>query len=267
LLVKTKLDSIEYTYDIKFMGEIIMKLLIIFFTLLTTMCAQTPLNTDRQSIATIVKLEGKAKVLSHSSIKKHKAKLGETLFEGDKLITYSEAKVLVELDDTSKIILNAGSELSFSDRKKLKQVTGEVYYKIQTRKASQGLKVETPFSIMGIKGTEFIVDTNGKGQIALNEGLVGIESLHANFELHKKKVMAEYEKFKSEQNAAFEAYKAEANGKIVSYVKAFDLEAGKVLDFSEAQECEEECESKVAESDMSEDMQKRFEMYAEMINE
>ena len=229
--------------------------------------AQSADKLEAKSVATIVQLEGKAKVLSNSSIKKHKAKVGETLFEGDKLITYGEAKALVELDDNSKVILNASSELSFLDRKNLKQVSGEVYYKIKTRKASMGLKVETPFSIMGIKGTEFIVDVNGKGQIALNEGLIGIESLHANFELHKKKVMEEYEKFKSEQNAAFEAYKAEARGEIVSYVKSFDLEAGKVLDFTEADECEEECESKVAESEMSEDMTKRFEMYAQMINE
>ena len=229
--------------------------------------AQITVETKGESLATIVKLEGKAKVLSNNSIKKHKAKLGEALFEGDKLITYNASKVLVELDDNSNLILNASSELSFLDRKNLKQTAGEIYYKIKTRKASIGLKVETPFSIMGIKGTEFIVDTKGKGQIALNEGLVGIESLHADFELHKKKVMEAYEKYKSEQNAGFEAYKAQAQGKVISYVKAFDLEAGKVLEFSEADECEKDCEAKVAESEMSEELVKRFEMYAKMIDE
>lgn len=221
--------------------------------------------SEKKSVGVIVTIEGKAKVLSKSSIKKHKAKIGEALFEGDKLITYTQAKVLVELVDSSSVVLNSSSEISFVDSNNLKQEAGEIYYKIKTRKKSQGLKVKTPFSIMGIKGTEFIVDAKGDGQIALNEGLVGIESLNANFELHKKKVMEEYEKFKAEQNTAFEEYKAEIQGKVVSYVKAFDLEAGKVLDFSHAEECIEECESKVNENDMSEELKKRFEMYNEMI--
>lgn len=222
---------------------------------------------EKRAVALIAQIEGKAKILSKESIKKHKARLGETLFEGDKLITYSGTKVLVELDDSSKLIVNASSELSFIDSRTLSQASGEVYYKIKTRKKSQGLKVKTPFSIMGIKGTEFIVNANGKGQIALNEGIVGIESLHANFELHKKEVMKEYEKFKSEQNTAFEAYKAELSGESVSYVKVFDLEAGKVLSFSESQECVEACESKVHEKEMSESLNKRFEMYNEMFKE
>jgi len=219
---------------------------------------------EKKSVAVITKIEGKAKILSKSSIKKHKAKLGEALFEGDTLITYSQATVLVELDDSSKIIISASSELSFLDKNTLKQGSGEVYYKIKTRKASQGLKVETPFSIMGIKGTEFIVDAKGKGQIALKEGLVGIESLHANFELHKQKVMEEYEKFKSEQNTAFEKYKAESSGNIVTYVKSFDLESGKVLNFSQASECIESCEAKVHEEDISDELSLRFEMYDKM---
>lgn len=222
---------------------------------------------EKKSVAIITKIEGKAKILSKNSIKKHKPLLGESLFEGDKLITYNKAKVFVELDDSSKLILNESSELSFVNNAHFKHLSGEIYYKIKTRKASQGLRVETPFSIMGIKGTEFIVNANGKGQIALNEGLVSIESLDENFELHKKRVMEEYEKFKNEQNTAFEAYKAELRGEIITYVKSFDLVSGKVLNFSEAAQCEEACGFKVQEIDMSEELNKRFDLYDEMLKE
>ncbi len=244
-----------------------MKLLVIFMGLVSMMSAMDiDTNTlGQESLAVIVKLDGKAKILSKSDIKKHKATLGEALYAGDTLITYDETKVLLELPDCSNIILNASSEFSFRDTRNLKQLSGEVYYKIKTRQVSQGLKVQTPFSIMGIKGTEFIVDTKGTGQIALNEGLVGIESLNADFELHKKKVMQAFEKFKSEQDAGFEAYKAEAEGKVVSYVKAFDLEAGKVLNFSDAHNCEEKCEAKVDEADISDELSKRFAMYEDML--
>jgi len=249
-----------------------MKLLMIFFSLTSMMWAMAvdikgeASTLEKKSLVVIQKIEGKAKVLSKKSIKKHKAVQGETLYEGDILITYNETKVMVKLQDCSYLILNAGSELSFISASKLKQVSGEVYYKIKTRQASQGLKIETPFSIMGIKGTEFIVDTKGRGQIALNEGLVGIASLHADFELHKQNVMAEYEKFKEEQKSGFEGYKAEAEGKVISYTKAFDLNAGKVLNFSQAQHCEEDCESRVDERDISDELSRRFEMYADMID-
>jgi len=251
-----------------------MKLLIMWMGLISMIWAM-PVDVEendiyeleKKSVAIINKVEGKVKVLSKDSIKKHKAKLGEALFEGDKLITYNEAKVFIELDDSSKLILNESSELSFVNNAHLKHLSGEIYYKIKTRKATQGLRVETPFSIMGIKGTEFIVDAKGKGQIALNEGLVGIEALHANFELHKQKVMEEYEKFKKEQNAGFEAYKAEMEGKVISYVKSFDLESGKVLNFSQASECIEACGAKVQEEEMSESLNKRFELYDEMLKE
>ena len=251
-----------------------MKLLFLCFSLVSIIWAM-PVDIEeneiyeleKKSVGFIIHIEGKAKILSKESIKKHKAKLGEALFEGDMLITYNEAKVLLELDDSSKIILNDNSELTFINENNLKQSAGEIYYKIKKRKASQGLKVETPFSIMGIKGTEFIIDARGKGQIALNEGLVGIESLQENFELHKKKLIQEYEKYKSEQNAGFEAYKAEIEGKTVSYLKSFDLEAGKVINFLGAEVCVKVCEAKVDETLMTEDLHKRFEMYKQMFKE
>ena len=218
-------------------------------------------------VAHIIKIEGKAKILSKSSIKKHKAKQGEALFKGDKLITYKQSKALVELEDGSHIILNEGAELTFVDKMTVKHEMREAYYKIKKRQSTQGFTVKTPFSIMGIKGTEFIVDTQGNGVVSLNEGRIGIKSWNADFELHKSKLMADYEKFKNEQTSAFEAYKAEFTGKTVSYVKAFDLEAGKTLYFSDADNCKEACESQVNEETISEDFRERFKMYKNMLEE
>lgn len=220
------------------------------------------------ALVTIIKIEGKVKILSASSIKKHTAVVGELLFQGDKIITYTDSKVVIRAEDDSKLVLNANSELTFVDRSTLEQGRGEVYYNIQKRGNAKGLKVMTPFSIIGIKGTEFIVDANETdGEIALNEGLIGIESLHAEFELHKQKVMAEYEAFKDKQMQEFEAYKAQAQDGIVSYVRSFDLQAGKSLHFGDASGCEEDCESRVNEMDFTDKMAKRFESYQAMIQE
>jgi hypothetical protein len=220
------------------------------------------------ALVRIAKIEGKVKVLTASSIKKHTAVVGELLFQGDKLITYADSKAVVLTGDNSKLALNENSELTFKDIQTLEQVSGEVYYNIQKRAHSKGLKVETPFSIIGIKGTEFIVVANETdGEIALNEGLIGVESLQADFELHKQKIMQEYEAFKNRQMEEFEAYKAQGQDDVVTYVKAFDLHASKILRFDDASNCKEECESRVNESDFTDKTAKRFKFYQALIQE
>ncbi len=220
------------------------------------------------ALVTVTKVEGKVKILPASSIKKHTAAVDELLFRGDKLITYADSKVVVSTVDNSKLVLNENSEITFIDMQILEQGRGEVYYNIQKRGQSKGLKIETPFSIIGIKGTEFIVDINETdGEIALNEGLIGVESLQAEFELHKQKVMTEYEAFKNKQMEEFEAYKAQAQDEIVTYVRSFDLQASKILRFGDASSCEQDCESRVNESDFTDNTAKRFESYQAIIQE
>ncbi len=215
-------------------------------------------------IATIVQIEGKAKILPASSIKKHTATVGEGLLEGDKLIAYADTKVLISLLDNSKIILNEGAELLFSSDTHLKHERGEVYYQITQRTKSKGLNVETPFSIIGIKGTEFIVNFEGEGQIALNEGLVSVTSPGTDFELYQAKELSEFEKYQREQDAAFEAYKRETEDQIAAYVKSFELQANKMLTFSAASDCKESCESRVAEQDFTQEIIDQFETYQAM---
>lgn len=228
--------------------------------------AQEDTALQNEELATVVKIEGKARILPKDSIKKHKAAAGEKLFPGDRIISYNGTKVIIKLTDGSDLIMDEASELLFFDVDRLRQDVGEVYYKIKKRVASKGLKVETSLSIIGIKGTEFIVDLRDEGEIALNEGLIGIESLHAEFELHKEKVMQEYERYKQEQMDGFEAYKAEAEKEVVSYVKAFDLHAGRALSFGKSERCEEECSSYVSEKKLSSEAKERFERYEAMLS-
>ncbi len=244
---------------------------LVLFANVWGMSANLEGNTTTQpkgSLAVIIKVEGKAKILSASSIKKRTVLADTLLFQGDKLITYADSTIIIKLADGSKLVLNEDSALTFVDEKSLIQGSGEVYYKIQRRAHLSGLTVKTPFSIIGIKGTEFIVEAKGKaGVVALNEGLIGIESLQAAFELHKQKIMSEYEAFKNRQMQGFEAYKAQADKEVVNYVKAFDLHASKLLRFTDASGCREDCESRVDESDFTDTTAQRFASYQAMIQE
>jgi hypothetical protein len=209
---------------------------------------------EKKSVAIITKVEGKAQIISNDNVKEHKAELGEALFEGDTLITSKETKVFIELNDNSKLILDENSKLVCVSNSRLKHLAGEVYYKIKTPKDLQGFYVETPFSIIRIKGTELIIDANGRGKIALNKGSADIESLNKNFELYEK-------------NRAKEDHKEQLEAETITYVKSFDLNSGKVLNFSKADECKESCSLKVQEVETFEVFRKRFNTYEKMLKE
>jgi hypothetical protein len=239
---------------------------------LITLTFAMPVDTEKGCVihkgspvlGEIVKTEGRAKVFIGPDDLGQRSKEGMKLRAGYKIITYKDSNVILRLEDNSSVILNENAELSFVDVQSLKQETGEVYYQIEKRAESKGLKIQTPFSIIGIKGTEFIVDAN-KTEIALNEGRIAIASLRAEFELHKQEVMQEYEKYKQKQMDGFKAYKARAENEIVSYVKEFDLEHGKVLYFTDADKCEKDCENHVSEEALSDNLKERFKIYKDML--
>ncbi len=216
-------------------------------------------------IATLSKVEGRVKILPKDTIKKHKAKRGDILHNGDKIISYKNSKAFITLIDDSKIILNENSELTMLDDKSLKQDNGEIYYKIKKRGSSRGIKVQTSFSIIGIKGTEFIVNSGETKQIALNEGLLAIGSLRESFELHVRKIMSEFEAYKLQQAKGYEAFLKENIGEDISYVKSVHLQALRVLSFKDAKSCKKNCESHVSEDKFTDTTKKRFKTYQQML--
>ena len=221
--------------------------------------AQT--HTDSvKNIGVIAKLSGMVKVLEEGSIKKKRARSGFEIKRGDMVITYGEATAIVALMDGSKIVLDGGSMVHFASAKEIDHKEGSIYYNIVKRDAKNSLNVKTRFAIIGIKGTTFIINDdpeNGKN-VALKEGLIGVQSMKEAFELHKKKVMDEYARFKAQQEAGFEAYKKQYEDEIVEHVKAFELTKGKSISFSG--------ERRVDEKEFAEKTKKQFDYFENLIN-
>jgi len=245
-----------------------MKSILLVLTLTLSLWAEN-ITTEEEvfPIATIILIEGKAKILPANSIKKHRAIVGEGLLDGDKLIAYANTKVLITLLDDSKVILNENAELLLSSNTNFQQKGGEIYYNITKRGKSRGLKVETPFSIIGIKGTEFIVNFEDQGHIALNEGLVGITSPGADFELYQEKKLSDFEKYQQQQKQGFEEYKRKIEDEIAAYVKKFDLKQKKMLTFGTSKNCKADCEKQVIEDDFSVEIIERFKSYQAMVGQ
>jgi hypothetical protein len=192
------------------------------------------------SIGNVEKVVGSVKVKSEKSFKKSKVKIGLEVKQGDLITTSKKASVVIKLVDGSNIILDSSSTVNFKSIKSLEQTSGKVYYKITSRDAKNSLKVHTPFSIIGIKGTEFIVnapqdstDKTKKASVSLKEGLVGIESINQEFELYREEVKKQFNDFLSQQQAAFNEYKQAQKPGFVEKTKEFDLKAGKSVSLME----------------------------------
>lgn len=186
--------------------------------------------------AEVKKVNGTAKVIHQGSIKKLKAKVGMSLEKGDSVITYRKAKVVLELHDKGKIVVDEQARLQLLSDEQFEQSGGKVYYKITKRGKAKGLKVNTPFAIIGVKGTEFVVtDSNKSHELALNEGLVGVDSANgkpfAHIDEDKVKAKMGSVNTPDQERAEFEAYKKELYAEFAEYVKEFDLKPGKKVRF------------------------------------
>ncbi len=184
-------------------------------------------------LATIVKIEGTAKVLKSGTIKKDDAVPGQSIFEGDMVITSSGSMAAVEFVDKSKVILDEKSKLLVQGFDAMKQEGGKVYYEI-TKRGAQGLKVATNFAVIGVKGTKFVITDDNKTQsVALKEGLVGVQSIQAEFALYRQQLEEEFDAFMKEQEKEFEAFKKEGQEAVfVGNFKEIDLEPGKTITIS-----------------------------------
>ena len=185
-------------------------------------------------VGTIEKLNGNVKVKKEGSIKKSKVKQGFSVEEGDLLSTSKKATAIIKLSDGSTLVLDASSSVHFKSVVDAEQKSGKVYYKVTSRSAKNSLKVRTPFAIIGIKGTTFVVDAAKNGSVSLKEGLIGVASIKEEFNLYRKKLEEEFNKFKSDQMAEFEKFKSAQTGYLPPVkTKQFDLQAGNRITFGD----------------------------------
>jgi len=212
---------------------------------------------DSSIVGSVEKTKGSVKVKNKSSIKKSRVRSGFKISKGDLIITSKGAFAKIRLSDSSEIILDESSTISFDSAYNLKQKKGKIYYKITSRDAKNSLSIKTPFAIIGIKGTTFIINTTEHLSLSLKEGIVGIESIKEEFELYRKKVQKEFEDFMAQQYSAYEEYKQVQRPGFAEKTKSFDLHEGKTISFDG---------NKAIEEDWSKKDDDEFEYFKDIVN-
>ena len=206
--------------------------LFLLFIFTTTASATT-------TVGEILLVKGTVKVKTSNSIKKSNVKIGEEIHAGDLIVSSKNSSVQIKLKDGSSLVLDELSTIHFSSLYRAEQSGGKILYDITSRNAKNSLKIKTPFAVIGIKGTTFIINATKESSVSLKEGLIGVTSLNEDFALYRKKIEKEFNDYRAAQDAAmkaqmdgFEKYKNKQQEYAeVTYTKEFDLKAGNKISF------------------------------------
>lgn len=215
-------------------------------------------------IGHIENYSGSVKVKNATSIKKIRVKKGLEIFAGDTLTSSQQATAKLKLVDGSTLVLDQSSTLHFNSITDAKQLSGKILYKVSSHDAKNSLQINTPFAIIGVRGTTFIVNATDDASVKLQEGKLGIYSKNEEFELYKQKQDRAFQVYKKEgeeylkkQDEAFAKYKNEqSNYEKPIRVKEFSLEAGNSISFDG---------NRVKENTFSQDDYAEFEYFNRLI--
>lgn len=228
------------------MKLLFLPLLIAFFTILNA------------SVVGYVKdAIGDVKIKRENSLKKSKVESGLEINSGDLITTANNSAAVLNLLDGSVLALDGSSSLYFGNASSLNQKEGRIYYKITSRDAANSIKVKTPFAIIGIKGTTFLVNATEDASVKLKEGLIGIRSIQEEFELYRKAIQDEFNDFVAKEESSFEKFKQEQNRGAAQLTEEFDLEAGNSVSFFK---------NIVSEKSFTQDDDAEFSYFEKLIN-
>lgn len=194
-----------------------------------------------QPVAQITAFEGQVSIKPAGKVvKKSPGKTPAPLCAGDEVHTFEGKALIAARQD--KITLDADSVLTVNPGEQVTIGKGQALFDIRKRQAGQGLQVATRLSVIGVKGTRFLVSDKPEGvAVALDEGVVDVKSTKGKLGLYREKEVAaekpmDFEAFKRQvqegveaEKKAFEEYKKEIVKEFVAYVESITMQAGTEL--------------------------------------
>lgn len=177
---------------------------------------------------TITKYQGVVRVYKKEAVRGEKVREeNHEIFVGDLIKTKRNALAFVSLADSSRTVLKENSTMEIEGMANLNVKEGRVLFRIKKQGTMRGLKVKSKSVIIGVKGTEFLVDSPAEDlKIYLKEGHLTIESPEGEFKRFIKREKEEFEEYKQKKIEEFEEFKKELEEEFIEYVREFELESG-----------------------------------------
>lgn len=194
-----------------------------------------------EALARLVASDGQVSIKpSGKVLKVSPGALPRALCAGDEIHTF-EGHALID-DGRAKVALAPYSVASFSAVGQAALQKGQALFDVRKRTVDAGMAVKTRLSVIGVKGTRFLVsDTRQQIGVVLDRGVVEIVSTQGPVGLFRersgpKSTAEEFADFARQhaagvaaEQADFERYKNQIQREFVAYVVSLTLQAGKEL--------------------------------------
>lgn len=151
------------------------------------------------------------------------------IFIKNRVATKSKSNAVINFANEDKIALGKNSTLLIEGFDNYKPESGKVVFSIQTRGGTRGVDIALKTAVIGVKGTEFLVDADwdaNKYNIFLKEGLIECRAKEGKFKKYQDVVMDEYEAYVRKMAGEYEDYIKELEEQYVEYVESFIMEPG-----------------------------------------
>jgi hypothetical protein len=161
--------------------------------------------------------------------------------EKDTVVTAADSHAIVGFDSGAMSVLDENSRLQVEKTGWLSHLGGKIYFTFR-KVFGPSRQVKTRFATLGIRGTTFIIydDDNGQG-IALQEGLLDIESPGPVFEIHRQQLLDEFETLRQQElqqqqelHREFGDYRDQMQREFIEYSNNLTLQANHVIRFDGA---------------------------------
>ena len=200
-----------------------------------------PFTAAAQGGSRLVKVQGKVEIRDAKGKSLGAARVGTPLRTGETLQASANGTAAIKTAEGDLVVVSKDSAVRVKDERNVfEQLMGKVLYFFRSTKQSER-RVELQTAILGIRGTEFLVDSAAEGSaIALKEGALDVDSKQDGFNVYRRNEADEFEAFKREQREGvererkeFEQYKSKMREEFIAFQKSVKLEAQQSLTISE----------------------------------
>lgn len=201
--------------------------------LIFSICA----HADEYS-AKVIKVDGEVYIVDADGNRRTVEESRFVVREMDTIVTAEGGNAIVRFNDEALSVLDENSRLQVEKTRWLSHLGGKIYFSFR-KVFGDSRQLKTRFATLGIRGTTFIIYDDGNGQgVALQEGLLDIESPGAAFEIHRQQALDEFETFKQQAlqqqqdtHREFDDYKKQVQREFIEYKKNFTLQPNHVIRF------------------------------------
>ena len=186
----------------------------------------------------VIRVDGEVHIIDASG-KRHTVEESRFLVrEMDTIVTAEGGNAIVRFNDGALSVLDENSSLQVVKSSWLSHLGGKIYFTF-SKVFGEPRQVTTRFATLGIRGTTFIIYDNDNGQgVALQEGLLDIESPGPAFEIHRQQELDEFEVFKQQRlqqqqdlRQEYDDYKQQMQREFIEYKENFTLQPNHVIRF------------------------------------